>query len=117
MASLDKRLARIDKRLTTLAHRLGVCPQHGCRLFCPSHGWRWVGTEAELEECLALMDSLEPWHQRLCPSDQRCPRCQDPLWCEACAVEAVSAIEGPEERLTPEAYARYQALLALMQPD
>ena len=115
--SRDSRLNSFEKSLTSVAHRMGRCPVHGTLLWCAGHGYRWVGTDAEWEELMALLDRIELYHRQAPRSSQRCATCGDWLWCETCVVEAVGEPDIPDDLLTEQEEARYAELSQLMQPE
>jgi hypothetical protein len=75
--------AALNKRLDQLTRRLRRCAVHASRLWC-TRELKWVGTDAELSDAIDLYCRLQPYLPKATPTDQLCPVCREPLWCEPC---------------------------------
>lgn len=112
--SLDSKVRALSKAMDAHARALRLCPRHGNKLWCPGD-FEWVGSDAELAECQALLMRREPSLNRCAPSDILC-HCGQAMWCYACCNDAVAGCPVMEDVLTLDEYRRFQELIRLWRP-
>jgi hypothetical protein len=112
---------KYEKRLRKLASRAGLCHIHLIRLVCVLCEARrgepvWTGTDAELEELVALCDRQAPYYAQL-PSAGVCPLfgCGGTRYCEPCYNAAAARVRLPDDLFSPEEWARYAVLKGYVQ--
>jgi hypothetical protein len=112
---------KYERRLRTLASRVGLCRAHLTPLFCVTCKVRrselfWTGKEDELHELLDLDDRCRPYRDQI-PTSGVCSvaGCQGDLYCEMCYSAAAARVVIPGDVHTPEELARYVELVGHIQ--
>jgi hypothetical protein len=113
---------KYERRLRTLASRAGLCHVHmRTRLICVTCEARrgspaWDGTDDELEELCALIESQEPYYAKI-PAAGVCPLvgCGGKLFCDTCYTAAAARIVLPDDLYTPAERRRYAELIRYLQ--
>jgi hypothetical protein len=109
---------RHKQRLRALARDLRLCPVHVERPCCLRCDLRWEGTPAEEEELEGLVTHVDGDAHLTCPPLLPCRSCGGP-WavCLSCLEKAMARWPlCAEDRLSPEARARYDVLIQHMRP-
>jgi hypothetical protein len=110
---------RYEKRLNALARRAGLCHVHLTPFVCVRCEARrgdpvWNGTDAELEEFLALTARTDAYDRQI-PAAGVCPLfgCGGQLFCEPCYNAAAAKVRVPDDVYTADEWQRLYELSGL----